>query len=58
MTIKANLAQLSHQLGTQAVLQSVDETTLNEDDLQVIAESFGKGRELTKLQKRFAKLDP
>ncbi|MNO90086.1 hypothetical protein D3C76_815860 [compost metagenome] len=56
MTIKANLAQLAHQLGTQAVLQSVDETTLNEDDLQVIAGSFGKGRELTKLQKRFAKL--
>lgn len=56
MTIKANLALLAHQLGTQAVLQSVDETALNEDDLQVIAESFGKGRELTKLQRRFAKL--
>jgi len=53
MTIKANLARLAHQLGTHAVLREVDASTLTHDDLQVIAEIFGKGRELTNLQRRF-----
>jgi hypothetical protein len=53
IAIKANLARLAHQLGTQAVLGDVDASALGVDDLQVIAEIFGKGRELTKLQKRF-----
>ena len=52
MAIKTNLAQLAFQLGTQAVLQDVDESTLGPQDLEVIESKFGKGRELTKLQKR------
>ncbi|WP_449104360.1 KAP family P-loop NTPase fold protein [Pseudomonas veronii] len=53
MAIKANLARLAYQLGTHAVLREVDASTLSHEDLQVVAEKFGKGRELTRLQKRF-----
>ena len=53
MAIKANLAQLAFQLGSQAVLRDVDAANLSQQDLEVIEGKFGKGRELSKLQKRF-----
>lgn len=57
VTIKTNLARLAFGLGTHAALSAVDESTLSDDDLQVIADTFGKGRELTKLKSRFEKLE-
>lgn len=56
VTTKTNLARLAFSLGTQAALSGVDESTLSEDDLQIIGDVFGKGRELTKLKTRFEKL--
>lgn len=56
VTIKTNLARLAFSLGTQAALSGVDESALSEDDLQIIGDVFGKGRELTKLKARFEKL--
>nr|WP_249330119.1 P-loop NTPase fold protein [Stutzerimonas balearica] len=53
MAIKTSLAQLAFQLGTQAVLRDVDASKLDQQDLEVIEGKFGKGRELSKLQKRY-----
>ncbi|MFZ5957223.1 KAP family P-loop NTPase fold protein [Pseudomonas knackmussii] len=53
MAIKANLAHLALELGTQAVLRDVDASILGQQDLEVIEGRFGKGRELNKLKKRF-----
>ncbi|MNE51515.1 hypothetical protein D3C80_1461470 [compost metagenome] len=53
--IKTNMARLSYSLGTHAALASVDASTLSEEDMQVISDTFGKGRELTKLKSRFDK---
>lgn len=55
MAVKAHLAVLAYQLGTAAVLKSVDAASLAESDLQVITEKFGKSRELTNLLRRFEK---
>lgn len=55
MTIKNNLARLAFALGTHAALSGVDESALSEDDMQIIGDVFGKGRELTKLRSRFEK---
>ncbi|MNC76234.1 hypothetical protein D3C81_2059330 [compost metagenome] len=49
------MARLSYSLGTHAALASVDASTLSEEDMQVISDTFGKGRELTKLKSRFDK---
>ncbi|NYS40848.1 hypothetical protein F2S88_10165 [Pseudomonas syringae pv. actinidiae] len=57
VTIKTNLARLAFGLGTHAALSAVDESKLSDDDVQVIADAFGKGRELTKLKSRFEKLE-
>ncbi len=53
LAVKANLARLAQQLGTKAVLKDVDVLTLSRDDLQIIADKFGRVREFTKLQERF-----
>lgn len=55
MVIKANLAQLAFQLGSQAVLRDVIAANLSQQDFEVIADKFGKSRELSKLQDRFRK---
>ena len=55
MATKANLADLAHSLGSPAVLKAVDAMSLTEDDLQVIAQKFGEGKEMKSLRKRFEK---
>ncbi|WP_115086635.1 hypothetical protein [Pseudomonas wadenswilerensis] len=57
MAVKAHLAVLAYQLGSSAVLKTVDAASLGESDLKVIADKFGKSRELTSLRKRFEKLN-
>lgn len=52
---KNNLARLAFALGTHAALSGVDESALSEEDMQIIGDVFGKGRELTKLRSRFEK---
>lgn len=57
MSTKGQLATLAHQLGTSAVLKTVDPASLTDDDLLAITEKFGKSRELTTLRKRVEKLN-
>lgn len=53
--IKTSLARLSYSLGTHAALASVDASIVSEEDMQIITDTFGKGRELTRLKSRFDK---
>lgn len=55
MTTKANLAQLAHDLGTSAVLRSLNAESLTADDLQVVGEVFGESKEMKTLRKRVEK---
>ncbi|MEI2830507.1 KAP family P-loop NTPase fold protein [Pseudomonas mosselii] len=57
MSTKGLLATQAHQLGTSAVLKTVDPASLADDDLLVITEKFGKSRDLTTLRKRVEKLN-